>query len=68
MNHLYRQVQKDLQAYEAASKHNFKTFESHYYRIDENQSRYTLGKAVDVMGKYFTGKEIAAMCKLRLEV
>lgn len=59
VNHLYRQVQKDLQAYEAAAKHNFETFESHYYRIDENQSRYTLGKAVDVMGKYFTGKEIA---------
>lgn len=59
VNHLYRQVQKDLQAYEAAAKHNFETFESHYYRIDENQSRYTLGNAVDVMGKYFTGKEIA---------
>lgn len=59
MNHLYRQVQKDLQAYEASAKHNFETFESHYYRIDENQSRYSLGKAVEVMGKYFTGKEIA---------
>lgn len=58
VNHLYRQVQKDLRDYESAAKHDFRTFESSYYRIDENQSRYTLGKAVDVMGKYFTGKEI----------
>jgi hypothetical protein len=60
VNHLYRQVQKDLKTYEAASKHDFKTFESSYYRIDENQARYTLGKAVEVMGKYFTGKEISS--------
>lgn len=60
VNHLYRQVQKDLRDYEAAAKHDFKTFESSYYRVDENQSRYTLGKAVEVMGKYFTGKEIAS--------
>lgn len=59
VNHLYRQVQKDLRDYEAAAKHDFKIFESSYYRVDENQSRYTLGKAVEVMGKYFTGKEIA---------
>jgi hypothetical protein len=60
VNHLYRQVQKDLRDYEAAAKHDFKTFESSYYRIDENQSRYTLGKAVDLMGKYFAGKEITS--------
>lgn len=60
VNHLYRQVQKNLRDYEAAAKHDFATFESNYYRIDENQSRYTLGKAVDTMGKYFSGKEIAA--------
>lgn len=60
VNHLYRQVQKDLKTYEDAAKHDFKTFESSYYRIDENQARYTLGKAVEVMGKYFTGKEISS--------
>lgn len=59
VNHLYRQVQKDLYDYESAAKHDFKTFEASYLRIDENQSRYTLGKAVDIMGKYFTRKEIA---------
>ncbi len=60
MNHLYRQVQKNMCDYEASAKHDFKTFESHYYRIDENQARHTLGKAVDVMGRYFTGKEISS--------
>lgn len=60
VNHLYRQVQKNLNDYEAAAKHDFKTFESSYYRIDENQSRYTLGRAIDVMGRYFAGKEIAS--------
>ncbi|MBR8093136.1 hypothetical protein KDX09_27595 [Burkholderia cenocepacia] len=60
VNHLYRQVQKNLRDYEAAAKHDFSTFESSYYRIDENQSRYTLGKAVDTMGNYFSGKEISA--------
>lgn len=60
VNHLYRQVQKNLRDYEAAAKHDFRTFESNYYRIDENQSRYTLGNAVDTMGRYFSGKDIAA--------
>lgn len=60
VNHLYRQVQKDMRDYEAAAKHDFRTFESHYYRVDENQARYTLGKAVDVMGRYFTGKDIGS--------
>jgi hypothetical protein len=59
VNHVYRQVQKDLEEYEAAVKQDFKTFQSHYYRIDENQSRYTLGKAVGVMEDYFQGKEIS---------
>jgi len=58
-NHLYRELKKNIQEYEQAAKHQFKTFESNYLRVDENQSRYTLAKAVDVMGKYFTGKEIS---------
>lgn len=49
-----------MRDYEAAAKHDFGTFESHYYRVDENQARYTLGKAVDVMGRYFTGKDIGS--------
>jgi len=59
VNHMYRQVQKDLQAYEASAKHDFATFEAHYHRFDPNQARYSLGKAVDVMGRYFSGKEIS---------
>ncbi len=59
-NHLYRTLQKNAQDYANAAKHEFKTFEASYLRVDENQARYTLSKAVDVMGNYFTGKEIAA--------
>ena len=59
MNHLYRQVQKNLRDYESSAKHDFKTFESHYYREDENQVRYTLNKATKLMGQYFTGKELS---------
>lgn len=59
MNHVYRRLQGDLQGYEAVAGHTFATFESHYCRIDENQARYSLGHAVDVMGRYFTGKEIS---------
>jgi hypothetical protein len=59
MNHVYRRLQRDLQGYEQTAGHSFETFESHYYRIDENQARYTLGRAVDVMGRYFAGKEIS---------
>ncbi|KVC71728.1 hypothetical protein WI75_25420 [Burkholderia ubonensis] len=60
MNHIYRRLQGDLQDYEAVAGHSFATFESHYCRIDENQSRYSLGRAIDVMGRYFIGKEISA--------
>lgn len=59
MNHLYRQVQKNLHAYEQAARHTVAAFESSYYRVDENQARYTLGAAVRVMGQYFSGKEIS---------
>lgn len=59
VNHLYRKVQKDLNAYEESAKHDAATFDAHYFRQDENQARYTLGRAVDVMGKYFSGKEIS---------
>jgi hypothetical protein len=60
MNHLYRQVQKNLRAYEQTAKHTAAVFESSYYRVDENQARYTLGTAVEVMGRYFSGKEISS--------
>ena len=59
MNHLYRKVQKDMREYEESAKHDAATFDVHYFRQDENQARYTLSRAVDVMGKYFSGKEIA---------
>ncbi len=59
MNHLYRKVQKDMRTYEESAKHDAATFDSHYFRQDENQARYTLGQAVDVMGKYFSGKEVS---------
>lgn len=60
VNHLYRQVQKNLRAYEQTAKHTAAVFESSYYRVDENQARYTLGAAVAVMGQYFTGKDISS--------
>lgn len=59
MNHLYRQVQKNLADYESSAKHDFKTFESHYFRIDENQARYTINRATKLMEEYFTGKELS---------
>lgn len=59
MNHLYRKVQKDMREYEESAKHDAATFDAHYFRQDENQARYTLSRAVDVMGKYFSGKEIS---------
>lgn len=60
VNHVYRAIQKNSGDYETAARHELKTFEASYLRLDENQSRYTLAKALDVMGKYFAGKEISA--------
>ncbi len=59
VNHMYRRLQRDLQSYETVAGHSFATFEAHYCRIDENQSRYSLSRAIDVMGRYFSGKEIS---------
>lgn len=59
VNYIYRRLQRDLQSYESVAGHNFATYEASYHRIDENQSRYSLSYAIDVMGKYFIGKEIS---------
>ncbi len=57
-NHLYREVAKQVRAYESVKLHTFDTFIQHYQRINEAQVQQTLHTAVDVMQRYFTGREI----------
>ena len=57
-NHLYREVAKQMRAYESVKLHTFDTFIQHYQRISEVQTQQTLHTAVDVMQRYFTGREI----------
>lgn len=57
-NHIYRDVAKQMRAYEAVNLHTFDTFIKHYQRISEQKSQETLHTAVDVMQRYFTGREI----------
>jgi hypothetical protein len=57
-NHLYREVAKQMRAYESAKLHTFDTFIKHYQRVSEEKTQQTLHKAVDVMQRYFTGREI----------
>ena len=57
-NHLYREVSKQMRAYEAVKLHTFDTFIQHYQRVSEAQTQQTLHTAVDVMQRYFTGREI----------
>lgn len=57
-NHLYREVAKQMRAYESVKLHTFDTFIQHYQRISESQTQQTLHTAVDVMQRYFTGREI----------
>ena len=57
-NHIYRKVAKDMRAYESHMRHDFDTFIKHYQRIDEIETQQTLHEAVDVMQRYFTGREI----------
>lgn len=57
-NHLYREVAKQMRAYESLKLHTFDTFIQHYQRISEAQTQQTLHTAVDVMQRYFTGREI----------
>lgn len=58
VNHLYREVAKQMRAYESLKLHTFDTFIQHYQRISEVQTQKTLHTAVDVMQRYFTGREI----------
>ena len=57
-NHLYRGVAKKMRAYEAAKFHTFDTFIKHYQRVSEEKTQQALHTAVDVMQRYFTGREI----------
>ncbi|WP_286235350.1 hypothetical protein [Thalassotalea sediminis] len=57
-NHLYREVAKQMRAYESAKLHTFDTFIKHYQRVSEQKTQQTLHTAVDVMQRYFTGREI----------
>jgi len=60
VNHIYRKVNKNIKKYTDTTNHSFDVFESHYLRIDPDQSRYSLNQATKVMGDYFTGKEISS--------
>jgi hypothetical protein len=57
-NHLYHEVAKQMRAYESVGLHTFDTFIQHYQRVNEAQVQQTLHTAIDVMQRYFTGREI----------
>jgi len=63
-NYTYQEVAKDLRAYEANIRHDYSTFIRHYQRINEVTTQQTLHGAVDVMQKYFTGREIDPKIKI----
>lgn len=66
-NHLYRDVSKQMRAYEAAKLHTFDTFINHYQRINESDSQETLHSAIDVMQRYFNGREIDPDIKILMQ-
>lgn len=63
-NHLYREVAKQMKSYESAKLHTFDTFIKHYQRVSEEKTQQTLHTAVDVMQRYFTGREIDPEIKI----
>ncbi|WP_166419824.1 hypothetical protein [Pseudoalteromonas sp. Z1A8] len=63
-NHLYREVAKQMRAYESAKIHTFDTFIKHYQRVSEEKTQQTLHTALDVMQRYFTGREIVPEIKV----
>ena len=66
-NHLYRDVAKQMRAYEAVKLHSFDTFINHYQRISESETQQTLHTAVDVMQRYFNGREIDPTIKILMQ-
>ncbi len=64
VNHLYRDVAKQMRAYESANLHTYDTFIKHYQRVSEQKTQQTLHTAVDVMQRYFTGREIDPEIKI----
>ena len=63
-NYIYREVAKDMRKYESHMRHDFATFIKHYQRIDEVDTQQTLHDAVDIMQRYFTGREISSEIKI----
>lgn len=67
VNHLYREVSKQVQAYEQIKLHSFDTFIKHYQRISESETQQNLQKATHVMQRYFTGREIEPRIEILME-
>ncbi|MEK0157858.1 hypothetical protein WLQ65_01650 [Pseudoalteromonas piscicida] len=66
-NHLYQDVAKHMRLYESANLHKFDTFINHYQRVSEEKTHKTLHTAIDVMQRYFTGREIDPEIKILME-
>jgi hypothetical protein len=68
VNHVYRKLEKDINKYEATTKHTYNVFESNYFRFDESHSINSLNNATKVMAEYFTGKEISEEIKIVTDI
>jgi len=66
-NYIYREVVKNLREYESCMRHDFSTFIKNYQRINEVDTHLSLHNAVDVMQKYFTGREISPEIKILIK-
>ena len=79
-NYIYREVVKNLRDYESHTphacesdmrhdyeshmRHDFETFIQNYQRINEVETHQTLHDAIDVMQRYFMGREISPNIKI----
>jgi len=66
-NFIYREVAKGLRDYESHMRHDFSTYIKNYQRINEVDTQQALHNAVDVMQKYFTGREISPEIKILMK-
>jgi len=58
LNHIYRDVKKDVRRYVKAGLHDYSSFIRYYLRDVGEDHEEILANAVNVMGDYFHGREI----------
>lgn len=59
VNFIYKNIAKNIREYEGMADHSYQTFILHYQEVLQVESVDKISDGIDIMAKYFSGKEIS---------